>query len=405
MGVTSTAAPPAHVDPARIVDFDLFNDRRYAAAGLHAGVRTLAEERPRGIYWTPHNGGHWYVTDYELAFAAARDPELFSNTRMSLPPLPLELEPRLIPLTLDPPEHGHYRLPLVRAFSPKVVAEMEPAIHAFAVELIEDIAAQGECDFVHAFAEPFPIITFMRLMGMDTESLPQCRSWARDMLADDDERRAGAFGAVGAMMGELLAKRRAKPENDLISRLIASEIGGKPVTPEDAVGYCLLLFIAGLDTVANSLAFGMNHLAGDRALQARLRAEPERIADAVEELLRLYGVAIVVRLVTRDVFFGGVEMKGGDRVMLLWPAVNYDPAVFTDPTRYDFERAEKRHLTFSAGPHRCAGSHLARLELRLFYEEWFRRMPDVRLDPRREAIARAGLTFGLDTLPIVWCPQ
>jgi cytochrome P450 len=282
---------------------------------------------------------------------------------------------------------------------------MEPAFRAFAVELIEKIASQGECDFVHAFAEPFPIITFMRLMGMDTASLPQCRSWARDMLADDDELRAGAFSAVGAMMGELLAARRAEPRDDLISRLITSEIDGKLVTPEDAVGYCLLLFIAGLDTVANALAFGMSHLAGDPALQARLRAEPERIADAVEELLRLYGVAIVVRLVTRDVSFGGVELKSGDRVMLLWPAVNYDPAVFTDPACYDFERAERRHLTFSAGPHRCAGSHLARLELRLFYEEWFRRMPEVRPDPEREAITRAGLTFGLDTLPIVWLPK
>jgi cytochrome P450 len=401
-----TLAPvprPAHVDPARVVDFDLFDDRRYAEAGsLHAGILRLAEERERGIYWTPRNAGHWLLTDHELIFAAARDPELFSNARMTLPPMPIELEPRLIPLTLDPPAHSLYRLPLMRAFSPAMVAALEPAIRAHAIELIEAIAGDGRCDFVRAIAEPLPVIIFMRLMGMDPARLAECRGWAMDMISSDDSRRADSFVNVGRMMRQLILARQAEPRDDLISRLVASEVDGRLVAMDELIDYCLLLFIAGLDTVANSLTFGMDHLARDPALQARLRAEPERIPDAVEEFLRRYGVVVVMRFITRDAMFGGVEIKAGERVMLLLPAGNLDPAVFADPARFDIDRDANPHLSFNSGPHRCVGSHLARLELRLFYEEWFRRMPVVRRDPDALVTSRGGLTLGLNALPILW---
>jgi cytochrome P450 len=402
--VTMVPAPrPAHVDPDRVVDFDLFDDRRYAeAGGLHAGIYRLAEERDRGIYWTPRNGGHWFLTDHELIFAAARDPELFSNAHMTLPPMPLELEPRLIPLTLDPPAHSTYRLPLMRAFSPAMVAALEPGIRAHAIHLIEAIAGDGHCDFVRAIAEPLPVIIFMRLMGMDPARLPECRGWALDMTSSDDDRRADSFVNVGRMMRELILARQAEPKDDLIGRLVASEIDGQPLAIDELVDYCLLLFIAGLDTVANSLTFGMDHLARHPALQARLRAEPERIPEAVEELLRRYGVVVVMRFITRDAIFGGVEIRAGERVMLLLPAGNLDPAVFAEPERFDLDRDANPHLGFNSGPHRCVGSHLARLELRLFYEEWFRRMPEVRRDPAVPVTTRGGLTLALNALPILW---
>jgi cytochrome P450 len=401
-----TLAPalrPDHVPAERVVDFNLFDDRRYAeAGGLHAGILRLAGERERGIYWTPRNAGHWFLTDHELIFTAARDPELFSNARMTLPPMPIELEPRLIPLTLDPPAHSLYRLPLMRAFSPAMVAALEPAIRAHAIQLIEAIAADGQCDFVRAISEPLPVIIFMRLMGMDPARLAECRRWALDMTSSDDNRRAASFVKVGAMMRELILARQAEPRDDLISRLVASEVNGRPIVMDELIDYCLLLFIAGLDTVANSLTFGMHHLARDPALQARLRAEPERIPDAVEEFLRRYGVVVVMRFVTRDASFGGVDIKAGERVMLLLPAGNLDPAVFADPERVDIDREGNPHLGFNSGPHRCVGSHLARLELRLFYEEWFRRMPEVGIDPAIPITTRGGLTLALNALPLRW---
>lgn len=397
------SAVPSHVSPDRVVDFNLFDDPRYAqAGGLHAGLFKLAEDHGRGMRWTPHNGGHWYINDHELIFQAARDTELFSSRRMTLPPLPEHLEPRLIPLTLDPPEHGSYRLPLMRAFSPGMVAALEPHIRALAIKLIEAVRPQGACDFIPAIAEPLPVMIFMRLMGMDISRLTEFRRWALGMVSSEDAARADAFVNVGLMMAELIEARRTRPGEDLISRLMEHQIDGRDFTTAELVDFCLLLFIAGLDTVANSLVFGMRHLASDPALQQRLRADPSRIPEAAEELLRCYGVVTVMRIVTRDARFGGVELKAGDRVMLMLAAGNLDPKVFPDPTTFDLDRENKTHIGFNAGPHRCVGSHLARLELRIFYEEWFRRMPTVSIAPAWRPATRAGLTLALTSLPIIW---
>ncbi len=150
------------------------------------------------------------------------------------------------------------------------------------------------------------------------------------------------------------------------------------------------------------MAFGMNHLASDPALQDRLRADAALIPDAVEEFLRLYGVANVVRLVTQDTDFGGVELKAGDAVLLMLPLGNCDPKVFPDPGAVDLARDNRTHITFNTGPHRCVGSHLARVELRIFYEEWFRRMPRVSHDPGQAMAFHTGQTLGMRKLPIIW---
>jgi cytochrome P450 len=204
------------------------------------------------------------------------------------------------------------------------------------------------------------------------------------------------------MMAGLIAARRAKRENDLISELVYSEVNGEQLTVDEVQAYCLLLFGAGLDTVANSLSFAMNHLAGDQALQDRLRADPTLIGEAVEEFLRKFGIANVVRIVTRDAEFGGVRLKAGERVLLMLAAGNYDPAIFPHPAEFDLDRDNKTHISFNTGPHRCVGSHLARIELKLFYEEWFKRMPAVRRDPDKRVILRGGQTLALENLPLLW---
>jgi cytochrome P450 len=394
---------PAHIDPQHAIDYDIFNDPRFAAAGdPHAGLRRLGEEAGYGIYWTPRNGGHWFINDYELIFQAARSPDLFSSKAMTVPPMPAELEPRLIPLTLDAPEHAPYRLPLMRAFAPDRVKAMEPAIRAFTVQLIESIANDGRCDFVHAISEPLPIVIFMRLMGMDVSRLSEFRQWVIDMMSPEEAPRARCYENIRQMMGELIAARQARREDDLISRLLDSEIGGRPVTMEEMQGYCMLLFAAGLDTVANVMAFSMRHLAGDPALQDQLRVTPARIPDAVEEFLRKFGVPTPPRTVSRDAEFAGVRLKAGERVVLLLPACNFDTKVFPQPDRFELDRENKVHLTFNSGPHRCIGSHLARLELKILCEEWLARMPNVRCDPTAQPEYRLGLALACVKLPLVW---
>lgn len=407
---TSFAVPdlpiPEHIDARFVVDYDMFADLRYARAGdPHAGLRMLAEEAGYGIHWTPRNGGHWFINDYELGFQAARNAELFSSRAITVPPMPPELEPRLIPLNLDPPEHGAYRLPLMRAFSPDRVKSLEGSIRGFAIELIEAVRAQGRCDFVHAVAEPLPIVVFMRLMGMDTARLTEFRGWITDMMSAEQGPRARCYQNIHQMMGELIEARQRKREDDLISHLIDSEINGRAVTAEELHGYCLLLFAAGLDTVANAMAFSMRHLAADPGLQAQLRAQRELLPKAIEEFLRKYGVPSPPRTVSHDAEFGGARLKAGERVVLLLAACNLDEKVFPDPERFDLNRDSKVHLTFNAGPHRCVGSHLARLELRILYEEWLARMPTVSLDPAAAPEYRLGLSLACTKLPLVWSPN
>jgi cytochrome P450 len=405
---------PPHIDPAHVVDYDMFGDARFFATGdLHIGLQKLAEEEGRGIFWTPHNGGHWFINDHELLFQAAKDPELFSNnsnvTRpgqhgaiIMIPGFPDHSEPSMGPLTMDPPLHGAHRMPLMKAFAPNEIKRLEAGIRALAVGLIEELAKQDRGEFLEAVGEPLPVVVFMTMMGMPLERLHEFRSWMNDMASPSLEKRAASFANVDKAMGELIAARQAKREDDLVSRLIDYDIDGRPTTVDELKGYCLLLFTAGLDTLVNGFTYGMYHLATDTALQARIRADRSLIPEFIEEALRRYAVVMIPRMVARDAEFGGVRLKAGERVVLMLPAGNMDPEAFPDPMTFDVDREVKAHMTFNSGPHRCVGSHLARLEMRVFYEEWFARMPEVRLDPDNPPTYRPGFNLTICNLPLVW---
>ena len=396
-----TDAPiPSHIPADRVVDYDLYQGQIYSETGdLHEGLFRIAEDHGRGVFWTPHNGGHWFINDCDLLRNAARRTDLFSSTAMTIPPVPEE--PKLIPLFLDPPDHGLFRAPLLKEFTPSRVLAMESDIRAFAIELIEEVREQGKCDFVDAIAEPLPIIIFMRIMGMPLGRLHEFRCWIYDMLSSDDTRRLSAYTNIAGLMGELIRERQAAPRDDLISRLLTVTIDGRPVTYDEMQAYCLLLFAAGLDTVANALAFGMNYVSRDPALQVRLHEDPGLVSKAVEEILRRFGVPMPARTATRDVEFGGAHIRKGERVMLMIPAANLDPKVFPDPWRFDPDRKNKTHVGFNVGPHRCIGLNLARLELNIFWEEWTRRIPHFRPDPDGKVECRAGLTLAIQKLPLI----
>jgi cytochrome P450 len=395
--------PPPHIDLNRVIDFDFYSDHRYAKTGdIHRAMFRMAEEEGRGIFWTPRNGGHWCINDHAMLFDAVRDTQLFSSSALTLPPMPEGEEPRVLPISLDGEEHTAYRLPLLKAFAPASIKAMEPAVRAFAITLIESVRGIGRCNFVDTISEPLPVIIFMRFMGLDTTRLREFRLWVYDMLSSDDARRAGSHHKIQGMLAEVLAQRRVAPRDDLISRLLVGQVRGRPLEEDELLAFCLLLFAAGLDTVANALSFGMNHLARDPALQDRLRADPKLIPAAVEELLRLYGVANVVRVVKRDTEWHGANLKAGERVLMMLTVGNYDGAVYRDPAAFDLDREGEPHISFNVGPHRCVGSHLARLELNVFYTEWFKRMPNVWVDPEISPSLRGGQTLALGALPLLW---
>jgi cytochrome P450 len=170
----------------------------------------------------------------------------------------------------------------------------------------------------------------------------------------------------------------------------------------DLNNYCVLLFIAGLDTVVNGMGHGVRHLAADPELQAELRAHPELIPDAVEELLRRYTFLAVIRTLAEDTVFDGVTMKRGETVKLSYPIADLDAAEFPDPERYDLHRENKAHFAFGAGPHRCLGSHLARIELQTLYEEMLARLPSFRLAPDKPVMYRCGPVIGPHELHLAW---
>jgi cytochrome P450 len=171
---------------------------------------------------------------------------------------------------------------------------------------------------------------------------------------------------------------------------------------EDMENYGVVLFIAGLDTVMNGMGFGVRHLAQDQKLQAELRANPKMIPEAAEELLRRYTFTVPPRKVAKDIEFEGLQMKAGERVMLFLPAADLDPGEFAGSDRFDLQREKKAHIAFNAGPHRCLGSHLARVELQTLYEQMLARLPPFRLDPQRPPKFHGGHVIGVDTLWLAW---
>ena len=409
---TAGALPiPDHVPPAFVYDFDMYRDPAYLAEP-HDRLMELLRITP-GVFYTPRNGGHWAILRHAAAFEAARNTEVFSSNFMpeekaamlrQMTP-PGTYIPRASPIAFDPPEHAKQRAPLNAPFSPKSMSALKGAIRDLAGELIDHVLPAGRCDFIADVAEPLPVTVFLRMMGLPLERQAEFRQLVQDFLALDQTDPIAQFAMTqridGAMIGTIRAREQDR-RDDLISTLWGSRIDGEPVTINDMRNYCSLLFIAGLDTVINGMGFGIRHLARNPELQAELRAAPRLIPEAAEELLRRYSFAIPPRVLAEDTVLAGAPMAKGDRAILFLPAANLDEREFPDPARFDMRRENKVHIAFNSGPHRCAGSHLARIELQIVYEEVLARLPEFRLDPDAAARFHCGNIIGIDTLPIVW---
>jgi cytochrome P450 len=348
----------------------------------------------------------WVLTRYEDIHEAFQTPDLFSNEAVQVNDV--VGAHKWIPLELDPPEHGKYRQLLTPWFTPNAATELAPRVRAWCRELIAGFADRGRCEFVGEFASLFPTTIFMGLMGLPTERAPELLGWIDRMMhtpadADPDGAIRGAAAAdVMVMLGELLAARRAEPRDDLMTTIAHGEVDGAPLSDAEALEMSFLLYMAGLDTVAGALGTFFLHLARNPADRRRIVAEPNIVPVAVEELLRGYSIVTTGRLVTRDVEWHGCPMHRGDRVLLPTPSANRDPGEFDDPERIDFDRARNRHFAFGAGPHRCLGSHLARVELAIALEEWHARIPDYAVAEGASIELHAGGVAGLDALPLVW---
>ena len=393
-----------------VVDVNL-----YTPGSVMSHAEAFDDLRKHGpIVWATGGArGFWVLTEAGMIREALQHPDMFSSSvNMDLltaaPGSPVADEPgyNWIPQMLDPPEHTRWRQLLAPHFAPKPMESIEPKVRARCREIIDTFTARGSCDFMRDFAWRYPTTIFMELMGLPLDGLEQFLQWEHDILhasADKNPDRSKAYGAMMAVQkyfAELIEEKRSNPGEDLLTTALTWKLDGEPIRHEDMLSLCLLMFMAGLDTVSTQLAYSFWYLADHPLDKARLVADPSLIPGAVEEFLRFFAFVPPPRRVARDTDFHGCPMKKGDAVVLPMSAANRDPAVCERPTEVVIDRPNINHIAFGAGPHRCLGSHLARRELRVALEEWHQRIPNYRLADTD--VTEHGGIWGIDALSLVW---
>ena len=356
--------------------------------------------------------GAYLITSAEAAEFALRSPGLFSSRQafdLVGSPLPL------VPIAFDPPEHTRYRRILQPFFSPRGVAAWLPQVRALARELIGGVAGQGQCDLVEDLAVPLPAQVFLTLFGLPVQDRDRLNAWKEGLLRITPGQPGETRGEHAVRMGtelfgylvEHVAQRRRDSADTstgtgLLGQLLA-DTSDERLTDEEIYGLAFLFVLAGLETVTSALSTAFAVLASQPALRRRIAGDPAVIPAAVEELLRVDGPLLFVpRVTAQDVEVAGQLIPAGALVQVMVAVADRDPAAHPDPDVIDFGRQE-RNLAFGGGPHRCLGSHLARMEMRVAIEEWHRQIPEYQLapGPAPRVTWPAGVV-GIGHLPLVF---
>ena len=269
-------------------------------------------------------------------------------------------------------------------------------------ELIDKFIDKHECEFTTAFGRPLPVSIFLELMGLPQDMVDTFVKWAVDLLHSGDRAvMAETMKLISAYLKEKIAEKKQTPDGGVISHIAYAAPGGVPLTDQEVFGFVIFLFIGGLDTVFATLNNIWLWLAQNPDRRKEIISRPHDIDAILEELLRVYSVTFSGRTVIQDVEVHGVKMKVGDKVNAVLPTCNYDPDVFPNPTKVDFDRVRKPILAFTQGVHSCMGAHLARLEIKVSLQEWLRRIPDFSVKPGVKITYRPGGVVGPKNLPLV----
>ena len=405
----AVGAPPLpdHVPPELVFDHEhalgptVLDDPYSPAAEVFASYPPVFYVRGRR-----GRAGTWVCTRYDDIREVFENADRYSTAGIFEFPALVGETFRAIPMGIDPPEHGKYRLFLTPWFSPKAVTALEPKIYAAVNGLIDGFEDKGECDVAYDFGRIYPVKVFMGLMGFPAERFEDFLSWGYAMLhdmADLERMRWGARSAL-AYLREFIEEVRRRPSDSLASHIVHGKIEGGPLTEDEIIGAMFFLWTGGLDTVAATSAMMFRRLALDPELQQTLRENPDLLPTAIEEFLRMNPPVNSSRVAKVDHELHGVTIKKGDRVSCLAAAGNYDPSAFEDPRQFHADRAPNRHLTFIAGAHRCLGAALARRELRIALGEFLRRIPPFQIKLGADRTVIPGL-IAMKHLPLVWEPR
>lgn len=387
-------------------DIDLLSGHWYAGQPYEQWA-WMREHAP--VYWDP-KGEVWAITRYHDVLAIEKDPHTYSSYKAPRPhgnPLPMMI-------SMDAPDHTRRRKLVSRGFTPRRVRDHEATVRRLCTEIIDRVAAKGECDFVWDIAAPLPLLLIADMLGFPPESYDDLLRWSDDLIRGttvNDPAAAEKAMYAGIAFREfqmgVIADRRSKPpQDDLVSILCHAEIDGQRLDDESIVQESLLILIGGDETSRHVMTDGMLALLDHPDQLAILRDDPAKIEIGVEELLRwVTPIKNMSRTVMREVELGGETLREGDQVLLMYPSANRDAAVFEDPDRFDVTRSPNPHLAFGFGPHFCMGASLARLELRVMFTELLRRLPDLHLAgdplPRRAS----NFISGPEAMPVAFTPE
>jgi len=419
--------------PSRPDEINLNDERIFESGNAHACFRILRQSAP--VHWNAGNeqfNGYWSLTKYEDVLYVSRHPELFKSSRGITAPevrdeemqrASYDAQGKML-IMMDPPRHVKLRRLVNKAFTPRAVSMMTPHIREMATSILDDIATKGRCDFVVEVAAQLPLAVICGMLGLGKEDWPLMFDLTNKVLGAGDpeyqteipeEMRGTPEGAaqtnqIGFLrllgfFGEITAARRAQRKEDLVSILVDAEVDGEKLSEEEILWFCLLLILAGNETTRNGISGGLYSLCEHPQEKARLLADMSLLPSAIEEILRWTSpVTHMARVATQDVEIRGTRIKEGERVVMWYPAINRDEAIFPEPERFDITRSPNEHLAFGIGEHFCLGASFARLEMQVIFEEVFRRFPDIALDGPVERL-RSNFIGGIKHLPVRFTPE
>jgi cholest-4-en-3-one 26-monooxygenase len=397
---------------------DLLDQAQYESAGPpYATFKQLRADCP--VYWNEmagDDGGFWAILKYRDVFAVSLDTKTFSAAKAGVilrdhKPEDYEVQKHLL-VNLDPPVHTKRRKLVSLGFSGRMMRNLEAHVREVTTEIIDQVAPLGACDFVDRVSAELPLQVIVEMVGVPKADRRKVLEWSNKMIGFDDPEYAGAAPEVGQMAAaelfmyanELAEEREQRPKDDLVSLLLQAEVDGERLTRTDVSSFFMLLLVAGNETTRNLISGGMLALIDHPEERARLMADRSLLPSAIEEMLRWVApVNVFRRTATRDTEIRGQTIREGEKVALFYASANRDEDVFQNPDTFDITRTPNDHLAFGIGPHFCLGANLARLEIRVMFEELLSRLPDIELDGEPQRL-RSYFINGIKRMPVRYTP-
>jgi cholest-4-en-3-one 26-monooxygenase len=374
------------------------------AGDPHAALAWLREHDP--VHWN-EPAGVWGITRYDDVRDISRRPDVWSSVGGIRP----DSEPTGMMIEQDDPVHRRRRQLVSRGFTPMQIRSQEAKVRSIVDRLLDQVIDHGQCDFVTDVAAWLPLVMIGDALGFEDADHPMLLRWSDDLMRglgqDDPEKLAAmmaAFEGYTTYMAGVIANRRASPADDLTSILVHAEVDGDRFDDATLVHETLLILIGGDETTRHVITGGLYQLLTDRRRWDALLADRSLLPGAIEEMLRWVSpIKNMARTATRDVGLRGRQIRKGQKALLLYPSANRDEEHFPDPFTFDIERNPNEHLAFGFGTHFCLGSSLARLELRVLFEQLLERLPAIRLVDRAEPDYRpANFVSGYETMKVAW---